>query len=383
MDIRTRRVVSAVAAAALGLGVVAATATSASAAAKLPAGCKSLTIAFFGAQTGDAGNLGVNISQGAKLAVMQYNAKKPKVPVTFKAFDSQGDPAQAPALAQKAVKDPCIVGIVGPAFSGESAVADPIFNRVGLPIITPSATNPALSTNGWKIFHRAVATDALQGAAAAKYIKTKFGKAKIAVIDDASDYGKGLADIVAAALGSSVVAHESIDPKAQDLSSTVAKVKAAGATVVYYGGYYDAAGRLAKQLKDGGVSATFISDDGTLDPGFVSAAGAAAAGSIVTAPTAPVTDIKGGPAYAAAYKKAFGQDSGTYSAEAYDCANFFLAAIKASKTTRADIQKYVSTAAFVGLTKTLKFGSNGELSGGAIYAYTYAADGSTKGVLLK
>ncbi len=382
MDIRTRRAVSAVAAAALGLGVVAATATSASAAAKLPAGCKALTIAFFGAQTGDAGNLGVNISQGAKLAIMQYNAKKPKVHVNFIAFDSQGDPAQAPALAQKAIKNNCIVGIVGPAFSGESAVADPIFERVGLPNLTPSATNPALSTNHWKTFHRAVATDALQGAAAAKYIKTKFHGAKIAVIDDASDYGKGLADIVAKDLGNPAV-RDSIDPKAQDLSSTVAKVKTSGATVVYYGGYYDAAGRLAKQLADGGVKAKFVSDDGALDPGFVSAAGAAAVGSIVTAPTAPVADIKGGPAYAKAYQKAFHVASGTYSAEAYDCANFLLAAIKAGKTTRPTIQKYVSTAAFVGLTKTLKFGSNGELSGGAIYAYVYQADGSTKGALIK
>lgn len=382
MNIRTRRAAGLVAAAALGLGVLASTATTASAAAKLPAGCKSLTIAFFGAQTGDAGNLGVNISQGAKLAVQQYNAKKPAVKVNFKAFDSQGDPAQAPALAQTVIKDPCIVGVVGPAFSGESAVANPIFNRVGLPIITPSATNPALSTNNWKIFHRAVATDAIQGASAAKYIKTVLKGTKVAVIDDASDYGKGLADIVAAKLGSTV-ARESIDPKAQDFSSTVSKIKASGATVVYYGGYYAEAGRLAKQLKDGGVTAKFVSDDGSLDPGFVTAAGAAAAGVVVTAPTAPVADIKGGPAYAAAYKKAFGQDSGTYSAEAYDCANFFLAGIKAQKTTRATLNKYVSSTAFVGLTKTLKFAANGEVSGSAIYAYVVQTDGSFKGALIK
>lgn len=376
MRIRTRRVVGTVAAAALGLGVIAGTATTATAAT-----CKTLTIAFFGAQTGDAGNLGVNISQGAKLAVLQYNAKKPKMKVVFKAFDSQGDPAQAPALAQTVIKDPCIVGVVGPAFSGESAVANPIFNRVGLPIITPSATNPALSTNGWKIFHRAVATDAIQGTYAAKYIKTVLKGNKVAVIDDASDYGKGLADIVASKL--TTVARESIDPKAQDFSSTVAKIKNSGATVVYYGGYYAEAGRLAKQLKDNGVTAKFVSDDGALDPGFVTAAGAAAAGAIVTAPTAPVADIKGGPAYAAAYKKAFGQESGTYSAEAYDCANFFLAGIKAGKTTRAALNKYVSTTAFVGLTKTLKFAANGEISGAAIYSYVYQADGSVKGALIK
>lgn len=383
MNIRTRRVLGTAAVAALALGGVVASASSASAAAKLPAGCKSLTIAFFGAQTGDAGNLGVNISQGAKLAVQQYNAKKPKVKVVFKAFDSQGDPAQAPALAQTVIKDPCIVGVVGPAFSGESAVANPIFNRVGLPIITPSATNPALSTNGWTIFHRAVATDAIQGQYAVKFMKTNLKASKVAVIDDASDYGKGLADIVAGKFGNGVVARESIDPKAQDFSSTVQKIKSSGATVVYYGGYYAEAGRLLKQLRDNGVTAKFVSDDGALDPGFVTAAGAAAAGAIVTAPTAPVADIKGGPAYAAAYKKAFNQDSGTYSAEAYDCANFFLAGIKAGKTTRADLNKYVSTAAYVGLTKTLKFASNGEISGAAIYSYVYGADGSVKGSLIK
>lgn len=376
MHIRTRRAVGAFAAAALGLGVIAGTATTATAAT-----CKTLTIAFFGAQTGDAGNLGVNISQGAKLAVQQYNAKKPKMKVVFKAFDSQGDPAQAGALAQNLIKNACIVGVVGPAFSGESFVANPIFARVGLPIITPSATNAELSTKGWKIFHRAVATDAIQGTYAAKYIKTVLKGSKVAVIDDASDYGKGLADIVAGKL--TVVARESIDPKAQDFSSTVAKIKNSGATVVYYGGYYAEAGRLAKQLKDGGVTAKFVSDDGALDPGFVTAAGAAAAGAIVTAPTAPVADIKGGPAYAAAYKKAFGQESGTYSAEAYDCAGFLLAGIKAGKTTRAKLNKYVSTAAYVGITKTLKFASNGEISGAAIYSYVYQANGSVKGALIK
>lgn len=376
MHISFRRSVGLVAA--LALGVVTLTACSSSTASN----CETLKIGFFGAQTGDAGNLGVNISRGAELAVKQYNDTNPETKVEFVTFDSQGDPAQAPALAQNAVKDDCLVGIVGPAFSGESAVADPIFEQVGLTTITPSATNPDLSKNGWDTFHRAVATDAIQGAAVAKMIQAEFAGAKVAVIDDASDYGKGLADIVATALGASVAARESLDPKAQDFASTVAKVKASGATVVYYGGYYAEAGRLAKQLKDGGVTAQFISDDGALDKGFAEAAGAAAVGAIVTAPTAPVSDIAGGPEYAAAYKAAFGEDSGTYSAEAYDCANFLLAAILAGNTDRASILKYVNENSFQGLTKELKFDAAGELSGGAIYKYTFAADGSYKGVLL-
>ena len=381
---RSARVVSVVAAAALGLGAVAATATTASAAAKLPAGCKSLTLAFFGAQTGDAANLGINESNGAQLAVNQYNAKKPKVAVKLVKFDSQGDPAQAPALAQKAIKDPCIVGIVGPAFSGESKAAGPIFERAQIPFMTASATNPTLADNGWKFWHRGVGNDAMQAPKAALYITKTLKATKVAVIDDASEYGKGLADLVVKALGSKVVANESIDPKAQDFSSTVSKIKSSGATVVYYGGYYAEAGRLVKQMRDSNAKATLVSDDGVLDAGFVEAAGAAnAAGTVVTCPCAPVKDVKGGAAFEKAYLAAFKQASGTYSVETYDVTNFYLAAIKNNNFTRVAINKYISTKAFPGLSKTLKFNAKGELANADIYGYVYQADGSTKGSIIK
>jgi branched-chain amino acid transport system substrate-binding protein len=109
-----------------------------------------LKIGFFGALTGDAANLGINIKNGAELAVNQYNEKNADCKVTLVTFDSQGDPSIAPGLAQKAVTDKKLVGIVGPAFSGESKAADPIFEKAGLNIISASATNPTLSENGWK-----------------------------------------------------------------------------------------------------------------------------------------------------------------------------------------------------------------------------------------
>ncbi|MDQ1647612.1 MAG: branched-chain amino acid transport system substrate-binding protein, partial [Cryptosporangiaceae bacterium] len=130
-----------------------------------------LQIGFFGALTGDAANLGKIIHNGMQLAVDQYNAKNAKCKVAIKDYDSQGAPEQAPALAQKAVTDKNVIGIVGPAFSGESKAADPTFDKAGLPIITPSATNPKLADNGWKIFHRILGNDNTQGPAAAKYIK--------------------------------------------------------------------------------------------------------------------------------------------------------------------------------------------------------------------
>jgi branched-chain amino acid transport system substrate-binding protein len=380
MKVSFRCMVGLLAALALALSTTA-VASAANPAQALPKGCKTLTLGFFGALTGDAGNLGKNISQGAELAVAQYGLTASKVRVDFVSFDSQGDPAQAPALAQSAIKNKCLVGIIGPAFSGESKAANPIFQRGGLSIITPSATNPTLSQQGWKIFHRALGTDAIQGSMAAKYIKVVLKPSKVAVIDDASEYGKGLATLLAANLGSIVVTRTSLDPKSQDFSSTVSQIKADGASVVYYGGYYAEAGRLAKQLKDAGVSATFMSDDGTLDPGFVTAGGTATDGAVVTCACAPIDTTVRGKAFKAAYKTRFGVKDGTYSPEAYDAANFFLAAIKAGKTDRASINTYVSTKSWVGITKTLKFNKTGEIAGGAIYAYVYKGGQNTASLI--
>jgi branched-chain amino acid transport system substrate-binding protein len=338
--------------------------------------CSGISLGFFGALTGSSANLGINEKNGAKLAVDQFNTKNSGCQVGFKTYDSQGSADQAPALAQQAIQDSSLVGLIGPAFSGESKVADPIFNQAGLPTITASATNPSLSTYGWTIFHRAVGNDNAQGPAAANYITGTLKATKVAVIDDASEYGKGIADIVRTtvkASGATVVASESIDPNGTDFSSTVDKIKAGGATAVFFGGYYQAAGVLVKQMRDAGVTATFLGPDGTEDPGFVTAAGASAAeGAILTAPAAPIDQVAGGAAFKAAYQTAFGQAVGLYSVEAYDAANAFLKAISLGKTTRSAINAYLNNGLdFQGLSKTLKFAANGELAGSVtIYAYT-------------
>ncbi|MFM7411247.1 MAG: branched-chain amino acid ABC transporter substrate-binding protein, partial [Actinomycetota bacterium] len=240
------------------------------------------SLAFFGALSGDAGNLGQNIKKGAELAVAQFNAANAGCQVTLKEFDSQGSPDQAPALATEAIGDATILGIVGPAFSGESKAVNPAFDEAGLAIITPSATNEALNDNGWKIFHRALAGDDKQGPGIVAYIQNKLAAETVGVIDDASEYGKGLADIVREGLGDKVVASDSIDPAAADFSAAVSKMKEAAPAAIFYGGYYAEAGKLAKQLRDAGVESTLVFGDGVKDVGFVEAAGPAAEGSIIT-----------------------------------------------------------------------------------------------------
>src|SRR3954452_13299044 len=327
---------------------------------------------MFGALTGPNANLGIYIQNGVKLAISQYNDKHADCKVTLANFDSQGDPAQASSLAQKAVDDKTVIGLVGPAFSGESKAADPKFNEAGLVAITPSATNPALANNGWKTFFRVLGNDASQGPAAAKYIQTVLSAKKVVVVDDASEYGKGLADIVKKTLGSTVVATDTVQQKQTDFSPTVTKIRAAAPDAVFYGGYYAEAGLLKKQMTDAGLKTTLVVGDGVKDEGFITAAGAKAAnGTVMTCPCLP-PDKAGGTFYAD-YKKAYNAEPATYGAEGFDAAKILLDGVAAGKTTREDMVSFVKSYDKPGVTKQLKFDDKGEPSEITVWAYKVEA----------
>ena len=332
--------------------------------------CDGLALAFFGDLTGANANLGKNMINGAKVAIEEFNEANPDCEVELKDFDSQGSGDQAPGLAQQAVQDESLVGIIGPGFSGESRTANPILDQGGLTIITPSATGVDLSTKGWKTFHRAVGNDNSQGPAIVRYLKNELNVKAVAVLDDKSEYGKGIADIVRKDFGDAVKVNDSFDDKSTEFSSTVNKVKAANVDAVVFGGYYSQGGPLAKQLKDGGVNAVFVGPDGVLDQAFVEAAGAAAEGSILTAPSAPPDSVDAAADFLEKYEEINDVEAGLYSLEAYDAANMFLECISEGHHTRAEIETCVDEITYEGLTKTYEFAANGELDGTVtIYAY--------------
>jgi len=328
--------------------------------------------------TGSAANLGVNIEQGYELALDQYNDKNGKDCIGVKKFDSQGDPAVAPGLARQLVTDNKIIGVVGLPFSGESEAADPILDSAGIPAITPSATRVSLSSHGWKIFHRAVANDGAQGPGGANYIKSVLKADKVFVADDQSAYGAGLADAVKSTLGSAVVGTDktAADGKQTDFSATVQKVVSSGATAFFYGGYYQNAGLLRKQLTAQGWKGTMVAGDGVDDPGFAKAAGNdSATGSIVTCPCSPAS--KAGGSFVADYKAKWSTDAGTYSDVAFDAANIFLKGIDAGNTTPDKMLAYVNSVNYTGVANTYKFTSTGELDPGSIkvWAFKFGSDG--------
>ncbi|MGH8930705.1 MAG: branched-chain amino acid ABC transporter substrate-binding protein [Egibacteraceae bacterium] len=331
-----------------------------------------VALAFFGPLTGpNSPQLGINIRDGAQLAINQYMEGNPSCPVELVQFDSQADPAQAPALAQQAVQNEKIVAVIGPTYSGESNVANPIFDEAGLPIVTASATAVGLSTNGWDIFHRAVGNDNAQGPAAAAYIAETLGASRVSVIDDRSEYGLGIATIVREGLGDLAVHNDAIDASQQDYSSTVNGVRAANVDAIFFAGYYQQGGLLLKQLRDAGVTATFVSDDGSRDERLIEVAGGPAIteGVLLTCPCTPNGELQGGEEFVAAYTEAYGGAPGIYSSEGFDVTNMLLEAISEGNVGRPSINEWLDTASYQGLTKTLQFEENGELPSSTIYMY--------------
>ncbi|WP_328652901.1 branched-chain amino acid ABC transporter substrate-binding protein [Micromonospora sp. NBC_00330] len=333
-------------------------------------------IAFFGALTGSSAALGINENNGVKLAVDKYNKENADCKVELASLDSQGSPDQAPGLAQKAIDDTKILGVVGPAYSGESEAAGPLFNEAGLVTITPSATRPSLADQKWKTFFRAVGNDFSQGPAAGNYMKNVMKADKVYVIDDQSAYGAGLADEVKKVLGSAVVGSDKVqgEGKQTEFSGVVTKVKAANVKAIFYGGYYQEAGLIRKQLTAAGVTAPLVAGDGVNDGAYITSAGQAAAeGTILTCPCQPAAEARG--TFVQEFKALTGTDPGTYSDTAYDAANILLAGIKAGKTTREGLLEFVKGYSGEGVAASYKFTETGELDPAQVKVWAFKVTG--------
>ena len=334
-------------------------------------------IGVLGDLTGENSGIVIPLRNAAQLAFEEYNATNPATKIEMVEYDSQGVPEQATALVQQAINTDKIVGLVGPAFSGESRQVGPILEEGKIPSVTASATNPNLAKNGWTYWHRIVGNDLSQGSAVAEYMIRALGTKKAFVIHDNQEYSKGVADVAAKTLteGGITPKTDVIDPQGSDYASTVNKVKAAAPDAIFYGGYYAQAGRLLKQLRDGGVEAQFLSGDGSLDAGLAKGAGGNNAdGAIVSCPCLIDPTGKAGPAskkLADAYKAKFNTATAIYSGEGYDAATAFIEAIKAGKTDTESINEYFKTIDVPGVTKQIKFAENGEPEASDVYVYLF------------
>ena len=364
-------------------------------------GCGERAIAFLGPLTGSDGQFVRTARNGAELAVRRYNATHPDCPVGLIGFDATvpmpADPAddaspteraayaeakaRADAVAERIVSeatgDPQVLGVVGPTFSGDTAVLMPGFEAAGLGVVSGSATNPALADEGWDAFHRVVGTDAAVAPAVATFMVDRLRVRRVSVIDDAGLYGRGLADLAARDLRAADVAipvRTSVDPASVDYRGTVSATIDAGVDAVFFGGLSTPAARLIRQLREAGFEGAFVGGDGVYQDEFITAGGAAAVGAYGSCPCLDATG--GSPeriAFAQEYERTYGTPPGGFAAEYYDAADVLLQTIENGATTRAAVLDGLRSADVTGLTKRISFEANGNVRGGPIYIYRVSA----------
>ena len=335
--------------------------------------------------SGAIAHLGKDNENGARLAIEELNAKGisiggKKVKLELVAEDDAADPKQGTAAAQKLV-DAKVSGIVGHLNSGTTIPASKIYNDAGIPQISPSATNPKYTRQGFNTAFRVVADDVHLGGTLGRYaVKDLKGKA-IAVIDDRTAYGQGVAEEFEKAVkaaGGNLVGHEFTTDKATDFMSILTTLKGKKPDIVFFGGMDAVGGPMLKQMKSLGLNAKFMGGDGICTTELVKLAGDAMAdGQVVCAEAGGVDGAlkKGMDDFGVKYKKRFNDDVKLYAPYVYDAVGVMVDAMQRAKST--DPAKYLpelaKTSGYKGVTGTIAFDSKGDIKNGALTLYTYKA----------
>jgi len=334
------------------------------AAAAVLAGCgkqsSDIKIGHVGPITGGIAHLGKDNENGARLAIEQANEAKIKlggkeVKFVLVAEDDQADPKVGTTVAQKLV-DAKVAGVVGHLNSGTSIPASPLYNGAGIPVISGSATNPKLTEQGFKTQFRVVGRDDQQGPAIASYLANNNKPKTVAIIDDATAYGEGIANEVEKTLKAASIAvlpREKGTDKTTDWKAVLTKLKGRDPDAIFYGGMDATGGPLMKQGRELGIAAAFAFGDGACTEEMAKLAGLAAEGLLCSQAGIPVAAADKG--FLEAYKKKFNADPILYAPFTYDAANLLIAAMK--KADSPDPAKYLPE-----LAKITYKGATGEIS---------------------
>ena len=308
--------------------------------------------------TGDNASFGIDISNAGKLAISDAGQFQ-GYSFELDSQDDGGTPEGGASVANKLVSDPTVVAIAGHIFSGATAAAIPIYEKAGLPMMSPSATNPPLTQSGSKVFNRLVFTDADQGRYAAEYIFNDLKAKNIAIMHDGQAYGQGLATVVQdefTKLGGTVVAFQAITPGLSDYSAPLADIASKNPEVLYYGGYVAEAVVIINQMKTAGLTKTlFFGDDGTFGQDFLDRTAANGEGAYATAlipASSPVVD-KFNTAYLAAYGQPAGKLS-PYSWTGYDSVAVLIKTIESVAVKGSDGNLYIPRGALVTAVRNIK-----------------------------
>ena len=339
-------------------------------------------IGHVGPLSGAIAHLGKDNENGARLAIEELNAKGVKIggkAVKFElvAEDDAADPKQGTAAAQKLV-DSKVSGVIGHLNSGTTIPASKIYSDAGIPQISPSSTNPKYTRNGFKTAFRLVADDVHLGGTLGRYAINTLKAKSIAVIDDRTAYGQGVADEfkkAAQAAGGKIVGHEFTNDKASDFMAILTTLKAKNPDVIFFGGMDAVGGPMMRQMKSLGINAKFMGGDGICTTEMIKLAGDAMAdGQVVCAEAGGVDGSlkKGMDDFSARYKKRFNDDVKLYAPYVYDAVNVMVdAMVRANSSDPAKYLPALGQANFKGVTGTIAFDQKGDIKNGALTLYTY------------
>ncbi|MGB4914319.1 MAG: branched-chain amino acid ABC transporter substrate-binding protein [Candidatus Dechloromonas phosphoritropha] len=328
--------------------------------------------------TGPQAHLGKDNEYGALLAVEELNARGLEIggaKVTFELLgeDDQADPKQGSIVAQKLV-DAKVAGVIGHLNSGTTIPASKLYSDAGIPQISGSATNPKYTQQGFKTTFRVMANDVQQGKALGEFAARQ-GFRTVAVVDDRTAYGQGLADEfkkAAEAAGLKVVATEYTNDKATDFKAILTKIKSTKPDLVFFGGMDAQGGPMTKQMKELGIKARFLGGDGVCTPEFMKLGGEATEGNYCSLPGMPLEKLAKGPEFRDKFTKKFGADIQLYAPYVYDAVMVVADSMKrADSVEPAKYLPEVGKTNYDGVTALIAFDEFGDLKGGAISVYQY------------
>ena len=340
-------------------------------------------IGHVGPTSGGIAHLGKDNEMGAKMAIEEANAKGTmiggkKVKFELLAEDDAGDPKQGTAVDNKLV-DAMVVGVIGHLNSGTSIPASKIYSDAGIPQISPSATNPKFTRQGFKTTFRVVADDVHLGGTLGRYAVKEMKGKSIAVIDDRTAYGQGVAEEFTKAVkasGGSIAETQFTTDKATDFTAILTAIKAKKPDVIFFGGMDAVAGPMIRQMKQLGIEAKFVGGDGICSGELPKlSAGAMADGQVVCAEAGGVEGEQkaGMDDFYKRFKAKYNVDVQVYSPYVYDAMNVMIAAmVKAGSSEPAKyLPVLAKTEGYKGVTGNITFDDKGDVKNGALTLFTY------------
>lgn len=322
-----------------------------------------IKIGVVGPMTGDQSKMGIDMKNGASLAVKEWNQKGGLLDKKIELLveDDQHDPKQAVSVANKLVNAGA-VGIAGHFNSSASIPASTVYSKAKIPMITPASTNPQLTEQGFANVFRVCGRDDQQGLVAATFVIEVLKLKKVAVLHDKTTYGQGLADEFVRSLDdrAEVVYYNGIIQGDKDFRAVLTAMKEKGPELLYFGGIYPEGGLIIRQARELEINIPFMSGDGAIDQKFIEIAGPASEGSYLT--FSPDTEkLPSAKNFLESYRSAYGEP-GPYSIYSYDAANVLLRAIETAGTTEGTaISEVIHGMKYTGALGELQWDEKGDV----------------------